>query len=75
MSERRLATTELADLVQTYGGILGAIEYGVRAGEIADPEIANAWGQIEKQYQLMSPNLSVIARLLYRAKKNKSELR
>ena len=73
MPGRRLRTAALADLVQTYGGILGAIEYGVHAQEIIDPEIANAWAQIEKQYAVMSPNLSVVARILYRAKKDRSE--
>jgi len=59
---------DVASLVRTYGGILGAIEYGVRSEEIADPEIANAWREIERQYRQMSPNLSVVARILHKAR-------
>ena len=73
MAERQLSAAQLADLVQTYGGILGAIEYGVRSVEISDPEIANAWAEIGKQYRAMSLNLSVVARILYRAKKDRPE--
>jgi hypothetical protein len=68
MSKSTLTAKDLAGLVRTYGGVIGAIEYGVAADSIADPEIANAWRQIERQYQVMSPSLSVVARILYKAR-------
>ena len=68
MPQRPLGTKDIAGLVRTYGGVLGAIEYGVRSADIADPEIANAWSEIERQYRQMSPNLSVVARILHKAR-------
>ncbi|MFN8628846.1 MAG: hypothetical protein U0838_00565 [Chloroflexota bacterium] len=63
-----LDARELARLVRAHGGILGAIEYGVRSSEIDDPELATAWRQIERQYQSMRPGLSVVGRVLAKAR-------
>jgi len=59
---------ELARLVRMHGGILGAIEYGVRSTEISDPELATAWRQIERQYQALRPALSIVGRVLAKAR-------
>jgi hypothetical protein len=67
MDEQQYETRELADLVRNHGGILGAIEYGVTSRDIADPEIANAWKQIEGRYQEMRPSLSTVSRVLKKA--------
>ncbi len=55
---------ELARLVRTHGGILGAIEYGVHSESIADEEMATAWRTIEAQYRTLRPGLSVVGRML-----------
>ena len=57
----------MAELVRNHGGILGAIEYGVASTEIADPEIANAWRQIEIRYRQLRPSLSTVSRVLKKA--------
>ncbi len=55
---------ELARLVRTHGGILGAIEYGVHSESIVDQEMATAWQTVEAQYRTLRPNLSVVGRML-----------
>lgn len=60
----RVTVRELGRLVRTHGGILGAIEYGVRSESIEDPEIASAWRRVEEQYFHLRPNLSVLSRVL-----------
>lgn len=54
----------VADRVRNHGGILGAIEYGLSSEDIADPELANAWRQLESRYAEIRPTLSVIGRVL-----------
>lgn len=57
-------TRELAQLTRTYGGVLGAIEYGVQSDSIMDPEVASAWRRIEQQYAQLRPNLAIVGRVL-----------
>lgn len=67
MDQQQYENRELADLVRNHGGILGAIEYGVTSDDIADPEIANAWRQIEGRYHEIRPALSTVSRVLKKA--------
>jgi hypothetical protein len=61
----RIATLRQVDrLVRTHGGVLGAIEAGVRSGLIDDPEIASAWRRVEEQYAEMRPNIVVLGRVM-----------
>lgn len=55
---------QLDRLVRLHGGVLGAIEAGVRSGAIDDPEIASAWRRVEQQYAEMRPNIVVVGRVL-----------
>ncbi len=65
MTTDRIATVRQLDrLVRTHGGVLGAIEAGVRSAAIDDPEIANAWRRVEEQYAGMRPNIVVLGRVL-----------
>ena len=59
-----LDNRSIAHAVRNHGGILGAIEYGLKAEEIADPELANAWRQLESDYAAIRPTLTVIGRVL-----------
>jgi hypothetical protein len=66
---RTLDQRSLADLVRNHGGILGAIEYGVSADDIEDPELASAWRRVVEQYAALRPNLAVINRGLTQARR------
>lgn len=61
---KQLDRKEVVRLVRTHGGVLGAIEYGLRSSDIEDPELANAWRRVEDQYGDLRPNLSVLGRIL-----------
>lgn len=62
--DRIHSVRELDRLVRAHGGVLGAIEAGVRSGAIDDPEVASAWRRVEKQYAEMRPNIVVVGRVL-----------
>lgn len=64
MSTESIDARELRELVRMYGGVLGAIEYGVRSEGISDPELATAWQSVEDRYQALRPNLTVLGRML-----------
>jgi hypothetical protein len=66
--DRIASIRQLDRLVQTHGGVLGAIEAGVRSGAIDDPEIASAWRRVEQQYAEMRPNIVVVGRVLRAAR-------
>jgi CRISPR/Cas system endoribonuclease Cas6 (RAMP superfamily) len=68
-AHRRLDHRSLADTVRNNGGILGAIEYGISADDIDDPEIANAWRRVVDQYAALRPNLVIINRGLSAARR------
>jgi hypothetical protein len=59
MNNERLATK-----VDWEGGVLPAITYGIRANQIADPEIAALWSEAEKTHALLEPVIRDIERRL-----------
>jgi hypothetical protein len=72
LSKRRttpLDNRAVAESVRNHGGILGALEYGLAADDIADPELANAWRQLEDRYATLRPMLTVIGRVLKPARR------
>jgi hypothetical protein len=56
-SRSKLSLRRLADKVGWEGGILAAIDYGIRSEDIADPEVAALWAKIEGLYDQMTPAL------------------
>ncbi len=62
--DRVSSVRQLDRLVRTHGGVLGAIESGVRSESILDPELASAWRRVEQQYAEMRPNIVVVGRVL-----------
>ena len=46
---------ELAAKVEYEGGTFEALKYGIRSSDIADPEIAALWHDLEERYQALSP--------------------
>lgn len=61
--DRRL----LAHKVKWEGGILSALQYGVRSDQIADPSLARRWKAIEQLYVRLAPKISDLQRDLDQA--------
>ena len=45
----------LAAKVAWEGGAFEALRYGIRSRDIADPELAELWRQMESAYEAISP--------------------
>jgi hypothetical protein len=50
--------------VRQHGGILEAIEWGIRSDAIENPELASVWRGIEAQYDEMRRSVVVASRIL-----------
>ena len=64
MRRRRLDTEALDRRVRQHGGILEAIEWGIRSDAIEDPELATVWRGIEAHYEEMRQSLLGASRML-----------
>lgn len=56
--DRRL----LAHKVNWEGGILAALQYGIRSDQIGDPALAKRWAAIEELYRDLMPRVSELER-------------
>lgn len=45
----------LAQKVRWEGGLWSALEYGITADDIADPELAKLWARLEQSYREIAP--------------------
>ena len=61
---RRMDTRTLEQRVRQHGGILEAIEWGIRSESIEDPELATVWRGIEAQYEELRRGMFVASKLL-----------
>lgn len=59
-----LTIKTLADKVAWEGGVLGALEYGVSADQILDPEAASLWRRLESLYNDLRPAMWQMERML-----------
>lgn len=64
MTRRLLETKEVDQRVRQHGGILEAIQWGIRSDAIADPELATLWRGIEDRYDDLRDRLVVASRML-----------
>lgn len=69
MNRQPLSTIELARIVQGEGGVIGALDYGIRSSDIEDPEMASLWRRMEDLYDQLRPAVSMAQRVLYSARK------
>jgi hypothetical protein len=46
---------ELSDKVTYEGGAFAALQYGIRSRDIADPQVAALWLDLEESYEALSP--------------------
>lgn len=56
--------SRLAKKVAWEGGVLAALEYGVRAEQIDDAEISRAWEAVERAYGELTPLVDRVSSLL-----------
>ncbi len=63
----KMTTARLAKKVDWEGGIEDAIRYGIRSAQIADPELAEIWRELERLYSQVEPKLRLVERRLREA--------
>jgi hypothetical protein len=54
----------LAQKIRWEGGLWSALEYGLRAEDIADPELAAMWARLEQGYKEMAPLIDAATKRL-----------
>lgn len=64
----KLSPRRLAARVGAEGGIVAALDYGIRATDIDDPEIAAIWGEVEDLYDRMTPLMDKLDRRIRQAR-------
>jgi hypothetical protein len=68
LTKERMTTEELARKVRWEGGIVSALEYGIRSHEIDDPELAALWRRMEDLYDQLRPPIATADRMLRAAR-------
>jgi hypothetical protein len=66
---RHIDSRTLDQRVRHHGGILEAIEWGIRSDSIEDPELATLWRGIEAQYEEMRRSMFIASRMLTMARR------
>ncbi len=54
----------LAQKIRWEGGLWAALEYGIKADHIEDPELAELWARLEHSYREIAPLIEAAARRL-----------
>lgn len=52
---KKLSNDRLAQKIRWEGGLLAALDYGITAKDIEDPEVAKLWRRLERSYGTLSP--------------------
>lgn len=60
----KMSAHDLDRRVRERGGILEAIEWGIRSDSIEDPELATVWRGIEDQYDDLRQSLIIASRMM-----------
>jgi hypothetical protein len=56
----KMSIGRLARKVQWEGGVLEAVQYGIRAEQIADPELSASWRRIEEMWASLQPAVAAV---------------
>ena len=66
MSDRFTSREHLADKIQWEGGILEAVDYGIKTEDMpeGDTELTEAWAKLEATWKQLSPLADAIAKML-----------
>lgn len=68
LTQERMTAQELAHKVHWEGGVVSALEYGIRSHEIDDPELAALWRRMEELYDQLRPSIATADRMLRAAR-------
>jgi hypothetical protein len=55
--QTKFSNERLAQKIRWEGGLVAALEYGIRATDIEDPEVAKLWRRLERSFGTFSPLL------------------
>lgn len=66
--ESKLSIERLARRVATEGGIVAALDYGIRGSDIGDIEVAGAWAELQGLYEQMVPLMDRLDRRIRQAR-------
>lgn len=66
-AHKKFSLATLARKVDWEGGVLAALEYGVRAEDIEDPKLRALWEQVEIGYRSLTPLVTQISKELRKA--------
>ncbi len=50
MAKGKMSLAELSAKIEWEGGYIAALEYGIKASDLADPEAAALWAKLENIY-------------------------
>jgi hypothetical protein len=66
MSDRFEDREELANKIEWEGGIIDALDYGIKTENMpeGDTELAEAWGKLEAAYHELTPLTDAVEKLL-----------
>ncbi len=67
-----MTAQDLAHKVDWEGGVVSALEYGIRSDEIDDPELATLWRRMEDLYDQLRPSIDLTDRMLRAARRSGS---
>jgi hypothetical protein len=62
-----MTTARLVKKVDWEGGVEDAIRYGIHSSQIADPDLAEMWRELERLYGEIEPKLRGVERRLREA--------
>jgi hypothetical protein len=61
---KKMSIDRLAQKIRWEGGLLAALEYGITAKDIEDPELAKLWRRLERSYGTLTPLIDEAAERL-----------
>jgi hypothetical protein len=57
-TNEKMSAERLAQKIRWEGGLMAALEYGIRPEDIADKDLADLWTQLRNGYRQLSPLLA-----------------
>jgi hypothetical protein len=64
----KMSLRHLAARVGAEGGIVAAIDYGIRDTDIEDADVAGIWAEVQELYERMVPLMDQLDRRIRRAR-------
>ena len=64
MSDKPMSVLDVADKAHWEGGVIAAIEYGIRPGDIADEPLRELWREACERFELLEEVVDQIEKIL-----------